>query len=140
MEPVLTTAPAQHAICEELQQREPIFHVAKFGTTHREYEQMMDADYWEVGASGRRYSREFILEILQTRTPDAAEILWAKSDFHCRELAPNNYLVTYTLVQGARISRRSTLWRKTPVGWKILYHQGTLVAAVDSPNRSTAKK
>jgi hypothetical protein len=22
---------------------------------------------------------------------------------------------------------RATLWRKTPAGWKILYHQGTMV-------------
>jgi hypothetical protein len=127
VEPVLTTEPALLAICEELQQREPIFHVPKFGTTRPKYEQMMAPDYWEVGASGRRYSREFILEILQTRAPDPAEASWTKSDFHCREVAPDNYLVTYTLLQGSRVSRRSTLWRKTSEGWKILYHQGTLV-------------
>jgi hypothetical protein len=127
MEPDFCTAPALRAICAELQQREPIFHVPKFGTTRQDFEQLMAPDYWEVGASGRRYSREFILEILQTRAPDPAEGSWTKSDFHCREVAPNNYLVTYTLQQGARVSRRSTLWRKTPEGWKILYHQGTLV-------------
>jgi hypothetical protein len=28
---------------------------------------------------------------------------------------------------GPRITRRVTLWRRTDAGWKVLYHQGTLV-------------
>jgi len=28
---------------------------------------------------------------------------------------------------GPRITRRATLWRRTAGGWKVLYHQGTLV-------------
>jgi hypothetical protein len=35
--------------------------------------------------------------------------------------------LTYTLHQGARITRRSTIWRRTGEGWKIVYHQGTMV-------------
>ena len=35
--------------------------------------------------------------------------------------------MTYTLLQGARVTRRATLWRRSMSGWKILYHQGTLV-------------
>jgi hypothetical protein len=49
-----------------------------------------------------------------------------------REIAADNYLVTYTLAQGARITRRATLWRKTPAGWKILFHQGTMVETPES--------
>jgi hypothetical protein len=65
---------------EELRRREPIFHHPEFGTTRRDYENMMDP-----------------------------------------------YLVTHTLAQGERITRRATLWRKTAAGWKILYYQGTMV-------------
>ena len=114
---------------EELKRREPIFHRPELGTTRRDYENMMDADFWEVGASGKRYSREFVLETLAARTPDPAEVTWGVSDFKVREIAADNYLVTYTLAQGARITRRATLWRKTQAGWKILYHQGTMVEA-----------
>jgi len=28
---------------------------------------------------------------------------------------------------GRRVTRRATLWRRSATGWKILYHQGTLV-------------
>jgi hypothetical protein len=111
---------------EELRRREPIFHHPEFGTTRRDYENMMDPEFWEVGASGNRYSREFVLDTLATRTPDPDEAKWVVSDFKVREIAADNYLVTYTLAQGARITRRATLWRKTAAGWKILYHQGTM--------------
>lgn len=43
------------------------------------------------------------------------------------EIAADNYLLTYTLFQGERVTRRSTIWRRTGEGWKIMYHQGTIV-------------
>ncbi len=37
-------------------------------------------------------------------------------------------LLTCTLIQNKiRKTRRSTLWQYTEVGWKILFHQGTMV-------------
>ena len=50
------------------------------------------------------------------------------SDFHCRQLATDLYLLTYTLLQGMRNTRRSTIWRHTSGDWKIVFHQGTEVA------------
>ena len=32
------------------------------------------------------------------------------------------------LRQGERVTRRTTLWRRTVEGWKAVYHQGTPVA------------
>jgi hypothetical protein len=127
MEPKFTTAPQLHAVLEELKQREPIFHHPELGTSRRDYENMTDAHFWEVGASGRRYSRDYVLETLKNRPPNPDEASWAMQDFQCREIAADNYLITYTLFQGPRITRRATLWRKTQSGWKILYHQGTMV-------------
>lgn len=121
------TSPELLAVLEELKLREPIFHHPEFGTTRRDYEDMIDPEFWEVGASGRRYSREFVLETLENRAPDPEESQWLTRDFQCREIAADNYLITYTLHQGKRVTRRATLWRRTMSGWKILYHQGTLV-------------
>jgi hypothetical protein len=37
-------------------------------------------------------------------------------------------LLTYTLLQDhERQTRRMTIWRSTADGWKIVYHQGTIV-------------
>ena len=90
---------------------------------------MTDDVFWEVGASGRRYSREFVLDTLEGKVARRGmrRIKWQTKGFHCLEVAPSNYLVTYTLVQGARVTRRATLWRRSKTGWKVLYHQGTVV-------------
>jgi hypothetical protein len=127
-EPSLSTDPALLGILEELKAREPIFHRPEFGTTRADFENMMHPGFWEIGASGRRYSREYILAELERRQQHPAEDLWQTSDFHCRMLAPDIYLLTYTLIQNKiRKTRRSTLWQYTEVGWKILFHQGTMV-------------
>jgi hypothetical protein len=126
-EPTLSTAPQLLAVLAELKRREPIFHRPELGTTRADFENMTDPSFWEVGASGRRYSREFILDTLENRMLQGFEDVWETLDFHCLQIAPDNYLVTYTLLQGARVTRRATLWRRTSSGWKILYHQGTVV-------------
>ncbi len=129
MEPHLVTDPKLVHVLNELMQREPIFHRPEFGTTRRDFENMTDPAYWEIGASGRRYSREYVLDILEKRYENPTEEIWETRDFHCLEIAPDNYLLTYTLVQGERVTRRSTIWRSTEMGWKIVYHQGTVVEA-----------
>jgi hypothetical protein len=123
----MSTAPHLLAVLEELKRREPIFHRPELGTTRADFENMTDPSFWEVGASGRQYSREFILDTLEDRVLKGYEDIWETLDFHCLEIASENYLVTYTLLQGARVTRRATLWRRTSAGWKILYHQGTVV-------------
>jgi hypothetical protein len=128
MEPALPTDSALLGILEELKSREPIFHRPEFGTTAADFENMMDAGFWEIGASGRRYSKEYVLAELERRHQHPHEDIWETSGFHCRELAPDLYLLTYTLIQNKiRKTRRSTLWRRTKVGWKIVFHQGTIV-------------
>lgn len=126
-EPDLATAAHLQPVLEALRQREPIFHHPEFGTTRAHHQRMTAEDFWEVGASGRRYSRAFVLDLLDQREPDPAERDWQTRDFQCRELGPDTYLLTYTLAQGERISRRSTIWRCCDGQWQVLFHQGTLV-------------
>ncbi len=89
---------------------------------------MMADDFWETGASGRRYSREFVLDELMRRSGAQHEDVWETSDFFCRKLAADMYLLTYTLLQhGQRLTRRASIWQKTSDDWKVVYHQGTVV-------------
>ncbi len=115
-------------VLDDLKKREPIFHHPAFGTTEQDFLNMTDSEFWEVGASGRIYNREYVIKILLERyqNPDYIDV-WETKDFQCLEIAPDNYLLTYTLLQGTRITRRSTIWRCTADGWKILYHQGTVI-------------
>jgi hypothetical protein len=127
MEPNLVTAPEHMAVLHELMQREPLFHRPEFGTTRKDFERMTAPTFWEVGASGRRFSRQFVLDVLEKRYENSTEDVWEIGGFHCLEIAADNYLITYTLVQGERVTRRATIWRRTAEGWQILYHQGTTV-------------
>ena len=128
MEPALMTAPELQSILAELSRREPIFHRPEFGTTRADFERMTAEDYWEIGASGRRYSRQFVLDELEKRFSTPHADVWETRDFHCRRLSEDTYLLTYTLLQdNQRLTRRSTIWRSTADGWKIIYHQGTII-------------
>ena len=123
-------------ILHELLRLEPIFHTKEFGLTRTDFEKRMAPDYWEIGASGRRYSREFILDFLAKNPPvDAASAGWQASDHALRQLGPDTYLLTYTLLQGGRLTRRATIWQKTNEGWRIVYHQGTIA----SPEEQSAE-
>jgi len=128
MEPILVTEPRLIPVLEELKKREPIFHRAEYGTSRVDFENMTAPDFWEVGASGRRYSREYVIDTLVERHSAPHVDIWEARDFHCIEIAPDNYLRTYTLIQGApRVTRRATIWRRIADTWKIVYHQGTVV-------------
>jgi hypothetical protein len=119
---------SENPVLAELIAREPIFHRPQFAATPADFARLMSSTYWEVGASGRIYTRDFILESLTAEPPvDAAAAGWHIIDPQCLTLSPDTHLVTYTLHQGQRRSRRATLWQSTPEGWQILYHQGTLM-------------
>ena len=127
-EPVLTTPPELQDVLAELSRREPIFHRPEFGTSRADFERMTVEDYWETGASGRRYSRQHVLNELEKRFSAPHADVWETRDFRCRKLSGDTYLLTYTLLQdNVRLTRRATIWRNTPDGWKIVYHQGTVV-------------
>jgi hypothetical protein len=117
-------------VLQELQRREPLFHRPEFGTTRAAFAALMSDDFWEVGASGRVYSRQYVLDVLEQRQRDSTwqEGSFETSDFQCRRLARDVFLVTYQLLQqGTRLTRRSTVWQYSNSTWIALYHQGTIV-------------
>ena len=128
LEPHLVTATNLLEVQEQLKRREPLFHREEFGTTRADFEKMTAPEFWEVGASGRRYSREYVLNLLESRFETSGDDPWEVHDFHCAEIAAGNFLATYTLNQGQRVTRRTTLWRRTTVGFQAVFHQGTIVA------------
>jgi hypothetical protein len=88
---------------------------------------MLADSFFEVGASGHRYDRRHALEVLQQRRGDPDPGAWRTSDVACQQLGPSTWLLTYTLEQRERVTRRATIWLRTAQGWAALYHQGTRV-------------
>ena len=85
--------------------------------------ELLDDDFSEIGASGRVWSRAETIEALprEERTgpvPHAELTGWL--------LGPDLVLLTYVSDPAGRCARRSSLWRRTPDGWKLRHHQGTL--------------
>ena len=69
-----------------------------------------------------------MLDELEKRFSVPHTDVWKTSDFQCRRLGEDTYMLTCTLLQdNVRLTRRSTIWRSTSGGWKIVYHQGTIV-------------
>jgi len=113
-----------------LRSREPIFHRLPLGATRRDLEAMTADDFWEVGASGRVYDRATALDVVERRYADPPYDPMAGlvvSDFGCRPLSADTWLVTYHLMQDERATRRSSIWRRTPTAWQLVYHQGTVI-------------
>jgi hypothetical protein len=123
--PELSTLPEPADVLAELAAREPIFHRPEFGTTRADFESMTTEDFWEVGASGCRYSRAVVLDELEKRfaVPHSHALesdVWETMDFRCQRLAQDVYLLTYTLVQdNKRRTRRSTIWQRTAEGGRL---------------------
>jgi len=90
----------------------------------------MCVGFWEIGTSGNVYTSEDVISTLLVRynDPDYKDI-WEAKDFENTQIAPDNYFLTYILIQDkTRVTRRSTIWRKVKGQWKILYHQGTVIS------------
>jgi hypothetical protein len=122
------SAPDLSAILEQLQALEPLIYAANDGQRPRaHFEQLLVPGFWEVGASGRIYTRDVVLDTLEARQLAPRAEAWLAGEHGVQQLAPDLYLFTYTLSQPTRVSRRASVWRHTPAGWQLVYHQGTVV-------------
>lgn len=98
---------------------------------HARMDALLADEFVEFGASGRRFTKHEIIELLSTEddfTPYTLE------DFSVTMLGEGHALVTYTIPAriGAdgtpkRGSRRSSIWREGKVDWRLVFHQGTRV-------------
>jgi hypothetical protein len=121
MEFVQSTSPDLIEILDELRQLEPLFH------TGHDAERIAAPTFWEVGASGRRYTRQYVLDVLSERAAGPMDHDWRAEDFLVAPAGADHYLLTYTLHQPERVTRRLTVWRRSGGQWQAIYHQGTIV-------------
>jgi hypothetical protein len=117
-------------ILDELLNLELFFHNPPAGTRVTDLESLVDPGFWETGASGKQYDREFVLSVLAERTVQPLSEVWTAKDAWCRPITEDTYLLTYSLEQGSRFTRRSSIWKRNGERWMCMYHQGTIVADV----------
>ena len=88
-----------------------------------EVDAQLDADYQEIGASGRLWTRASTMEALAEESADDARV--EASDMQGRDVTPDLILLTYITTRDGRRARHSSLWRQTVGDWRVLFHQGT---------------
>ncbi|MFF4367115.1 DUF4440 domain-containing protein [Streptomyces sp. NPDC001594] len=89
--------------------------------------ELLDPEFNEIGASGRRWDAETILAVTSggSVTPESPVEVSAMSG---TVLAPGVVHLTYLSDQQGRRAWRSSVWRLTETGWRMYFHQGTPAA------------
>lgn len=88
---------------------------------------LLHDDFVEVGASGRRWTRDEIVAMLEAETGAARDA--AIDGLDVLTIGRDARVATYriTIVERAerRTSRRSSVWVRTAGRWLLRFHQGT---------------
>lgn len=84
-------------------------------------EDLLHRDFVEVGASGKVWTREQVIEALLADPECPTDV----ADLTTDELAYGIALVTYELAG----VRRSSVWIREVTRWQLRYHQGTRSSA-----------
>ena len=79
-------------------------------------------DFFEIGASGRTYTRAELTALLAIEPGGPAAAI---SDFKVQHLSPDIALVTYRTDLNGIARLRSSIWRREKSAWRMQFHQGT---------------
>ncbi|MEU2094839.1 DUF4440 domain-containing protein [Streptomyces globisporus] len=97
---------------------------------------LLDPEFVEVGASGRRWTYEEMIAALPELDSGGGEgdgdgSRFEPSGMGGAVLAPGIVHLTYETVFDGRRARRSSLWRRrsNETSWRMYYHQATPVPA-----------
>ncbi|MDR3544926.1 MAG: nuclear transport factor 2 family protein [Candidatus Limnocylindrales bacterium] len=90
---------------------------------------LLDDEFEEVGASGRRWDRAAVVALLADASPTDVVI----DTFDATPLSHTVVLVTYRSVRGGPGDRapawRTSVWVRRGDRWRLRYHQGTPATA-----------
>ncbi|WP_425841350.1 DUF4440 domain-containing protein [Streptomyces fractus] len=89
---------------------------------------LLDPEFFEFGASGRRWDRESILEVTGAApaSPAAPGPSVQVTEMVGKLLAPGVVHLTFRTDDGERRVNRSSVWCRHPeAGWRLYFHQGT---------------
>jgi hypothetical protein len=94
-----------------------------------EVEALLHPAFCEFGASGRRWAQADMITSLAAEQPGGEEPFITATEITAARLADDVIHLTYVSQRGERRARRSSIWLRTQDGWRVYFHQGTLIAA-----------
>ncbi|MEU8507433.1 DUF4440 domain-containing protein [Streptomyces brevispora] len=87
---------------------------------------LLDPEFIELGASGRRYDGVSIL-VVTSADGGRAPVPIAATDMSGTLLAPGLVHLTFMTESDDGRVRRHSIWRRTESRWRLYFHQGTPV-------------
>lgn len=115
----------------ELLAREPIFDHPEYIWDEASFEAEIAPDFAEIGASGAWHRREDIKRVVIGRLAGTEAISLVSGyrieDPEVVRLSGHVAQVRYTLHGQDRVTRRTTLYRRSGQRWQAIFHQGTIV-------------
>lgn len=99
--------------------------------TREATEALLHPDFFEFGASGRRWNRRESIEAMAANPVVEGEptAVATASELTAIRLADDIVLVTYLSETDDRRCNRSSIWCRTLSGWQLYFHQGTIIPA-----------
>ncbi len=116
------------SLLKTLRSLEKALHRSEVRSDREELDRLLDPEFRELGRSGRVYERAEILDEFADRVPEYE--VWAQ-DFQLVRLSDAVALLTYRsahVTRGGELenhTNRSSVWRLTATGWRMIFHQGT---------------
>jgi hypothetical protein len=112
---------------EQLREAEELLFQPVIRRSAEAVSRLLADEFCEFGSSGRRFTKQEIVEALQKEAAGRISI----QDFQAHILASGVALVTYQATRQAApnqvtISLRSSLWVRREERWQMLFHQGTM--------------
>jgi hypothetical protein len=95
-------------------------------------EALLHPGFSEFGASGRRWGRTELLAALAAEQPAGEQSAGEEPAITATEmtgtrLADDVIHLTYLSQRAGRRALRSSIWLRTTDGWRVYFHQGTLI-------------
>ncbi len=85
---------------------------------------LLHEEFIEFGASGRRWDRPSIIASM-AEAVEEDDLPIATSLMRGVQLADDLVQLTFDTDYNGRTAHRSSLWRRTPEGWRMWFHQAT---------------
>lgn len=110
---------------ETLQRLETELHAHSTRTDRVRLEELLHAEFVEIGRSGRLWRREdSILALLAESEHPFPET----ADWEMHDVGPDLVMLTYRVISPASGSRHASLWDLSGPRPRLRYHQGTRIA------------
>jgi hypothetical protein len=90
-------------------------------------EALLHPAFSEFGASGRHWGRTEMLAALAAEQPGGEEPAITATEMTGTRLADDVIHLTYLSQRAGRRALRSSIWLRTSDGWRVYFHQGTLI-------------